>query len=367
MKETNAGAQAGFRPANGRPRFKLPSAALFAQFLDGIRLPRIRDRRAAPAVLALVVVGAAVVAGAYLLARRLPPKIAFPRDAAGLSTAGLEAQLKAAADRLEQDPEDLAALVEAGTLHFLKGPPGYRAAMATLEEARSLGALDSRIFYYLGVMYQEEGLLPFAIEEYRKFVRNVPEDREVRLLLGKLLYQTGRYEDATVQYQSLKDGAGLDPVIEENLGLSLLALKRHDEAEESFKKLLDRPAFELRARHYLGQLYTDRGRHADAREHFRRAAAALETQDSAQGLEPVSAWAAIAANDEKLEDWAAAKERWDRVLKLDAKSSIARTALARVVVKLRAQVRAQAHKEAAEKKAAAKAAQSKPKPNPGKR
>lgn len=350
------GAPAGFRLANGRPKLRLPSAAQLVSLLEGLRLPRIRDRRAAPAILALAAVGAGVVIGAYLLAARLPPKTSFPRDAKGTSASLLDERLKTVGEELEADPEDLEALVEAGTVHFLKGPQYYRNAMNYLEEARDLGALDPRIFYYLGVMYQEEGLLPYAIQEYRKFVRNVPEDREVRLLLGKLLYQTGRYEDAAVQYQSLKAASGTtDPVIEENLGLSLLALKRYDEAADSFRKLLGQPAFEARAQFYLGQLSSDRGQYAGAQERFRAAAAALERGDGVSGLEPVAAWAAIAANDEKVEDWPAAKGHWEKVLALDPKSSTAKTALNRVNAKLRSAQRARGQKEAAGKAAAKKA------------
>mgnify|MGYP001247187271 CR=1 FL=1 len=44
----------------------------------------------------------------------------------------------AAMDRLEINPEDLQALVEAGTQHFLKGASYYRVAINELEEARRL-------------------------------------------------------------------------------------------------------------------------------------------------------------------------------------------------------------------------------------
>ncbi len=339
------------------PRLRLPSAARFESLLDSLRLPRVRDRRAAPALLALALVAGLAVLGARMLSSRVPGKGNFPRKSVELAPAALEAQLKAAVDRLDADPEDLHALGEAGTLHFLKGEETYRTAINELETARKLGALEPRIFYYLGVMYQEAGLLNFAIDNYERFIRNFPDDREARLLLGKLLYQTGRYEDAAVQYQSLKNPkAGVDPVVEENLGLSLLALKRFDEAARSFDAILARPAFEPRARFYLGQVAFEQNRFAQAHEHFARATAAAQAPEGLPGVEPVVLWAAVAANDQKLEDWAAAKEHWEKVLQLDPKSAKAKTELGRVKPKLAASTRAAA---AAAKKAAAAAA---PKP-----
>ncbi|MBI5200384.1 MAG: tetratricopeptide repeat protein [Elusimicrobia bacterium] len=332
------------------PRLKLPSAARFEGLLESLRLPRVRDRRAAPALLALALVAGFAVLGARLLTSRIPGKGGFPRKAQDLGAAALDAQLKAAVDRLDADPEDLHALVEAGTLHFLKGEDSYRTSINELETARRLGSVEPRIFYYLGVMYQEAGLLQYAIDNYERFIRNFPDDREARLLLGKLLYQTGRFEDAAVQYQSLKSPKGaIDPVVEENLGLSLLALKRYDEAARSFDALLSRPAFEPRARFYLGEVAFEQNRFDQAREHLSRASAA----GAVEGVEPVSLWAAVASNDQKLEDWAAAKEHWEKVLQLDPKSAKAKTELGKVKPKLAA-----AQKKAADaaKKAAAEAA-----------
>lgn len=337
------------------PKLRLPSAARLEELLESLRLPRVRDRRAVPAVLALTMVTGVVIALAWVLSSRVPGAT-FPRRPQDVPPAALEQQLKAATDRLDDNPEDLQALVEAGTLHFLKGSEFYRTAINELEQARRLGAMEPRLFYYLGLMYQDAGLFPYAVEHYQAFIRNFPEDREARLLLGKLLYQTGRYEDSAVQYQSLKGpGARFDAVIEENLGLSLLALKRYDEAALSFSALLAEAAFEPRARYYLGQISFELGRFEQAREHFDRAAAALRSPGGLPGVEPVAGWAAIAANDEKREDWAAARERWESVLQLDPKSAKAKSSLSRVKGKLAAA-------ERASRRAAAQKPASRPKP-----
>src|SRR5262245_14659819 len=69
----------------------------------------------------------------------------------------LDAAIASATDRLKGNPQDISTLVELGTLHFEKGKDYYGDAINELEEARELGALDPRIFYCLGVMYQEVG------------------------------------------------------------------------------------------------------------------------------------------------------------------------------------------------------------------
>jgi len=333
------------------------SAAPLEELLRGLHVPRPVRRAALAAGLAALGLGLAWLAwrGVSALAGRRP---SFARKASDLGESALNARLAAAAEKLDSDPENLAALVEAGALHCLKGPDQYRTAIGELETARRLGAVDPRIFYFLGVMYQEEGLLPFAIDDYRRFVRNFPEDREARLLLGKLLYQTGRYEDAAVQYQSL--GLPRDPVVEENLGLSLLALKRYDEAAKSFGALVKLPAYEARAHFYLGQAAFEQNRFSDARAELSKAAAAPAS--ALEGVEPTTLWTLVASVDEKLEDFPAAKEHWDQVLKLDPKSAKAKASLHRIAPRLRilkaaADKAARAAKAAADKAAkAAKAA-----------
>ena len=119
-------------------------------------------------------------------------------------------QIAAAQERLKANPQDIAALVELGTLKFEKGRDSYVEAIGDLEEARDLGALDARIFYCLGIMYQEEGLFPFALTEYKRFLRHYPEDKEVRMLTAKLYYKMGLFSEAVNEYDRLKFQ---DPVI----------------------------------------------------------------------------------------------------------------------------------------------------------
>ena len=105
--------------------------------------------------------------------------------------------------RLKNNPEDLKALVSLGIDYFQQGPHFYPQGINTLEKARSLGALDSRIFYYRGLMYQNLGFYPFALKEYQRYLRNFPDDEDIRQREAKLLFQAGRYNDALAEYQRL--------------------------------------------------------------------------------------------------------------------------------------------------------------------
>lgn len=224
----------------------------------------------------------------------------------------LSVDIGSAQERLKVNPQDLSALVELGTLLFEKGRDSYVDAINDLEEARDLGALDPRIFYCLGVMYQDEGLFPFALTEYQRFLRHYPDDKEVRLLAAKLQYRMGLYPEAVGEYERLKFASPNDPVVDENLGLSLWGAKLLDRATGSFGQLKTYGGdFGRRAEFYLGQMDLDAGRYSEAAAHF--AAAGLATR-SLPEIPDERAYAAQAMAAQKLGRYAEAKAAWEKVL-----------------------------------------------------
>lgn len=234
------------------------------------------------------------------------------------ATPQIEAAINASQGRLSENSQDIAAMVQLGILHFEKGEDFYIDAANELEEARDLGAQDTRIFYCLGVIYQKFGLYNFAMEEYRRFLRNHPEDRETRMLLAFLLYQQGRYSDAVSEYERLKFHFPKDALIEENMALSLQAAKLHDRAAESFKTLMTfGPAAALRARLHLGEMDYERGRYAPALENFKLVAVGL--QDGTLKPDDVSAekiYALLAATYRGLNLPEESRSAWRKVLEV---------------------------------------------------
>lgn len=145
----------------------------------------------------------------------------FPRARTEFLESGrLDRKLAALDERIKGNPNDIQAFFEAGLLKFQKGPERYVDAISDLETARFRGLADIRIFYYLGRMYQAVGLYDFALDEYRRFLNNRPEDLEVRLLAAKLLFSSGKYPLAVKEYEDLDARHPKNIIVLENLALS---------------------------------------------------------------------------------------------------------------------------------------------------
>ena len=240
----------------------------------------------------------------------------------------LNAQISTAQDRLKANPQDISALVELGTLQFEKGKDSYVEAISDLEEARDLGALDPRIFYCLGIMYQEEGLYPFALTEYQRFLRHYPEDKEIRLLAAKLYYRMGLFPEAVGEYERLKFSSPSDPLVEENLGLSLWGAKLMDRALGSFDQLKTYGGdFGRRAEFYKGQIALEAGKFQEASDHF--AQVGIGTSPLTD-IPAERVYTGLGMALQKLSRWDEAKAAWEAVLKAAPKDPKAQAALREV-------------------------------------
>ena len=250
----------------------------------------------------------------------------------------LNSQISTAQDRLKANPQDISALVELGTLLFEKGKDSYVDAISDLEEARDLGALDPRIFYCLGIMYQDEGLYPFALTEYQRFLRHYPEDKEIRLLAAKLYYRMGLFPEAVGEYERLKFTSPADPLVEENLGLSLWGAKLMDRALGSFDQLKTYGGdFGRRAEFYKGQIALEAGKYQEAADHFAQCGVAASPLP---GIPDERVYTGLGMALQKLSRWDEAKAAWEAVLKAAPKDPKARAALREVDRRLAAAKRA---------------------------
>ena len=265
------------------------------------------------------VLAAALFAGVFFVGvfySSFKKRQAFPRRSAEFPTAPRINEAVAAAEaHLKENPQDIAGLAKLGILHFEKGKDFYIEAINELEEARDLGALDSRIFYCLGIMYQETGLYSFAMEEYKRFLRNHPEDKEVRMLLAKLLYQQKQFPEAIEEYERLKFYFPKDSMVEENLGLSLWGNKNTERAIESFNHLKTFGSEQARrAELYLGQVDYDAGQYQRALDHL--LLSLPKEGEQAVGLPLDRVQAALAMTYQKLNKPEDAKLAWEKVLSL---------------------------------------------------
>ena len=298
-----------------------------------IRAPQIWYSLATPESRRMAVaVGVVIFAGAVVVLR-----LSTTRDRAFEAEArqfrfpkppDTEAAITAALERLKGNPQDISALVKLGTLHFELGKAYYPQAINSLEDARELGALDPRIFYCLGLMYQESGLFEFALTEYRRFLRHYPEDKEIRLLAAKLFYKGGRFKEAVSEYERLKFHHPQDALIKENLGLSLWGAKTVDRAVETFRGLKGQGGLAgKRAAFYMGQIAYEQGRYHASLEHL---LSSLPLGDEKLGLVPEKMYAALALTYQKLDRGDEARKAWKRVLDHSPQDAKAKAALKKI-------------------------------------
>ena len=146
----------------------------------------------------------------------------FPRKQSEfLPAKKIDRQLKKLEKLYSADTENLSLLFEISLLKFQKGEAFYPESIVAMEKARNGGYLDSRIFYYLGYMYQHNGLDNYAEMEYRRFLYNHPDDYDARMLLGRSLYAQKKYAEAAKVYLSLSKSRKDDIVLLSNLVSSL--------------------------------------------------------------------------------------------------------------------------------------------------
>ncbi len=251
----------------------------------------------------------------------------LPRQRKKKTVQNLDSEIAAAQRDLKTNPQDLKALALLGTCYFKKGPDFYPQGVNALEEARSLGSLDPDIFYYLGIMYQNLGFYPFALKEYQRYLRNFPDDQDLRQREAKLLFQAGRYYEAQAEYERLSSLSPRDPVIKENLGLCLWKNHEDEGAAEIFRGLagasLSFPGVQ-RAEFYLGRIDWDKKDYKGALNHFLKA---VPSKNEEIGILPQKIYFFVAETWQKLGNYKESEKLWKKVLALNPKDSQAKMGL----------------------------------------
>jgi len=253
----------------------------------------------------------------------------FPRTKTEFLKPGrLDRKLSRLEKKIKTNPNDIRAFFESGLLKFQKGPERYIDAISELETARSGGLSDIRTFYYLGQMYQAVGLYDFALEEYRRFLNNRPDDLEVSLLAAKLLFHLGKYPLAVKEYEGLSARHPENVIVLENLALSRWKNGQDPKSILDIMGGLDAEAA-FRAEYVSGRINYENKQYAAAASRLERAAADLlkypEFSDRA-GLYQMLSDCYV-----KLKAEARAIDALNELLKISPANDEARSLLARLV------------------------------------
>ena len=276
----------------------------------------------------IIVVFIVIVLCAVWMRRSSSSSGLFPRASTEFLGSG---QLDRRLSRLEgrlKDPNDIQAFFEAGLLKFQKGPERYIDAISDLETARSGGLADIRLFYYLGQMYQAVGLYDFALEEYRRFLNNRPDDLEVRMLAAKLLFTAGKYPLAVKEYKDLNARQPKNTIVLENLALSRWKNGQDPKpALDILGGLGAEAAF--RSGYISGRINYENKDYAEAARKLERAAA--DSLKYPEFPDRVGLYQMLSDSHVKLKNEAQAIDALNELLKISPADNEARSLLARLV------------------------------------
>ena len=229
---------------------------------------------------------------------------------------------------LESNPADLTALMASGMAYYALGREHAVEAINRFETARDYGATDARLFYYLGHLYDLVGLRQFAIPEYERFLRHRPMDRQALLELAKIYFDLGNYASSAGLYERLghtDGGKKRDPLVMENLALALLKLQDWEKARALLDDLRrDQRHYSKEMSFFMAEAFRGLGRCPEAFSFYDEALEmVLDAPKELAVLEAKLACLTIVpASDEAVIRGVA-----EKILKLDAKNSTARSAL----------------------------------------
>jgi cytochrome c-type biogenesis protein CcmH/NrfG len=146
--------------------------------------------------------------------------------------------------KVSEDPEDIFSLTLLGLAYYQKGANYYSQALNNLYKAWQLGSNDIRIYGCMGVIYDRLNLKDYAVNEYKKYIRNKPNDFYAYFKLGNLYFRNNELDSAMDCYESAYRLAPKNLSVLYNLAVVYQKKNLLDEAEhiwlaaiEAHKKL----------------------------------------------------------------------------------------------------------------------------------
>jgi tetratricopeptide (TPR) repeat protein len=261
---------------------------------------------------AAVALGAAVSIAAIIRFYKPPPvHPLFPRSPSEFLSPPQLADAKArAGSLLAKDPQDISALTELAVLTYQEGPDHALDCIEYAQKALDAGALDDRLFFYRGASYEAKGLTGYAAEDFEKFLRHHPDDLEVRLRLGNLLYRAGELEKAEAAFKAVLAARPADPLVSFNLAVVLRDRRQWEEGLAVLLPIMDRDkTLPVGGQRVLGDLYGGAGKTDEALAAYRK--------ELERAPDDADTAAAVADTLEKSGRKAEAREAWKHVLDID--------------------------------------------------
>lgn len=234
-----------------------------------------------------------------------------------ISKKELEKIIIHAKEKLGENPTDITALVELGIAHFYSGEEFYMDAINEFEKAREFGSLEPLIPYYLAIMYEKVGLNKYAEKEYAKFLRNFPDNIEVRVKLGNLYFVEDKFQEAIEQFEYAYSLKPHDTVILTNLLFAYKNVNAFEKSLEIFQKLTETTkAIPKKVYLAIAYIYFQTGNWNDAIKYLN-----LEEKNYPE-IPDIYKLRAICW--EKLKNKNNAIQDWERLLKIDSKNLTAK-------------------------------------------
>lgn len=169
---------------------------------------------------------------------------------------------KAAPAPVDPNVELQAKLREAADLMNAKNYAAARAIYEGLQtkypEVKQFKPLIARAYY-------GEGNKDKALELLREAAAAEPDNAEVKMLLGNLLIETGKADEAKAIMSSVDDSKISDPLVYVNIAIASINANKHDEALPVLEKAIARFPDHADAYYYRGISFLATGKVPEAR------------------------------------------------------------------------------------------------------